>query len=209
MNKLFNIWHPHMVTSTRLILDITPADAALVRLGTRTFVSNCLAAIGLKETDSRWNIIVARQAYYSDYPLSSDWRARWDIVWILEVIFSSPLNFHDPVGVDPYTTAASDDSAEGYDEPNVINRALILASFPKEGNTELKIDEVVREWVVATGLSLAVPLMWVPQTGERLLVRALINSLTFPAAINNLLVLHEQLGKFGGETNWRDLAVLS
>jgi hypothetical protein len=208
MNNLFNIWHPHLLTSTRLVLDITPAEADLVRVGTKSFVSDCLRTVGVPGSASGWNIITARQSYYSDYTHSPDWRARWDIVWILDVTLSSPGYLPEPVGIVPYKTAAADDSADGYDEPADLNRALLLASFPKRKNIEQEISDTVLNWKAGAGLAIDNPLTWLPQGGGRLLVRGLIDSLKFPDAIDELETLHENWRRAGGVTNWRVLASL-
>jgi hypothetical protein len=206
MTDLFNVWNPHLLTSTTLIFDITPAEAALVRNGTTSFVSGCLRAFGLVPNPFHWTIKPARQSYYSDYLHSPDWRARWDIVWIFEVTFSSPVELREPVRAIPYKTGVSDESAEACDEPTIgFGEALLLASFARRENVELEVSETVLNWKAEKGITADFPLTLLPHVGGRLLVRGLIDFRKFPDDIDDLELLHAKWRRIGGLTNWHDV----
>lgn len=206
MKDLFNVWNPHLLTSTTLVFDITPAEAALVRNGTTSFVSDCLRGFGLTANSFRWVARTVRQSYYSDYLHSPDWRARWDIAWIVEVSFSSPVELRDTVHSIPFKTGVSDESAEGCDEPIMdFGEALLLASFPYRENVELEVCETVLNWKADRGITTDLSLTWLPHVGGRLLVRGLIDFLKFPDDIDDLELLHVNWRRIGGLTNWHDV----
>lgn len=206
MTDFFNIWNPHQPNETTLILDITPAEAALVCGGSRAFVSACLNACGILANFSSWTVRTARQSYYSDYLQSPDWRARWDIVWILEVTLSSEFDLRNPVKVFPYKTDVLDESAEGYDEPEMdFGLGLLLGSFNCSEKLELEIRESIQKWKAETGVTAEFSLVRIPQEGGRLLVRGLIDCLKFPGDISDLECLLAKWRRIGGLTNWQDV----
>lgn len=207
MVDLFNIWNPHMIDNKHMVLDITPAEAALVRDGTPSFVSSCLQALGVAASPSRWTIRALRQSFYSDYLHSQDWRARWDVVWILDVVFSSPVTLCHPARVLPYRTDASDQSAKGFDEPPMDNcQALLLASFEPRETIDHEIEESILKWKGVEGFSSELSLTWLPHVGGRLLARGTVGPLKFPDSVEHLDSLLASWKQLGGLTNWHDFA---
>ena len=207
MINMFNIWNLHRQSSTTIVVDLTPADAEIIRHGTPAFVATCLHAcdvlIGSKFS---WTVKTARQSYYSDYLHSLDWKARGDITWILEITFPDPVGFPGRAHSIPVRTAALDDSAAGCDEPAAtVGFALVLASFLASKQVEFAVSDTIQKWKTNHGVTASVSLHWHPHVQGRTLARLLLDAIHFPKDIDHLEALLEEWRQLGGLTNWQDI----
>ena len=207
MIDMFNIWNLHRRSSTTLVIDLTPAEAEVIRDGTPAFIAACLHACDISiGSEFSWTVKIARQSYYSDFLHSLDWKARWDITWILEITFSYPVKFPGPARSIPFRTAALDDSAEGCDEPAAtVGFALLLASFPASKQVEFAVNETIQNWKIDHEITSNVSLNWLPHVQGRTLVRLLLDAIHFPKDIDHLDALLEEWRQLGGLTNWQDI----
>lgn len=208
---MFNIWNLHRPIHRVLVIDLTPAEAEVIRSGTTDFVAACLHACAIDPRGTfSWRLTTVRQSYYSDYLHSADWKARWDIAWIMEVTFSHPILAPSLVHPMPFRTEAVDGSAAGYGDPDVaVGPALLLASFPANMGIQFAVRETLSAWKAACGITATVSLAWLPQAQNRTLVRVLLDSIHFPADIDHLEVLLEKWQQLGGLTNWQDVLAVS
>lgn len=81
----FNLWSAYAPSDDVIEFDVTMADADLIDRGSAAFSEACIRALGDDRSVVSWSFEPVRQQYYSDYPSSDDWRARWDLAWCARV----------------------------------------------------------------------------------------------------------------------------
>lgn len=206
MVSLFNIWHPYLLDACTLTFDVTPAQADIVRDGTHEFLVACLRACGLLVEPKSWQIRLVRQSYYSDYSHSADWRARWDIAWVFEVVLSAEAELPKIEPGTLYRVDAQDETALEDDEPPaLISPALLLVSFECSDRVEREIGDVLLRWARERGIESAVVASCRPHLNGRTLLRAVVDRLAFPESIPDLELLRGEWSNSKGITNRHDI----
>lgn len=206
MVSFFNIWHPDLLDAYTLTFDVTPAQAALVRDGTHEFVVACLRACGLPVQLKSWQIRLVRQSYYSDYSHSADWRARWDIAWVFEVVLSAEAELPKIEPGTLYRVDAQDETAlEDEEPPALISPALLLVSFESDDRVEREIGDVLLRWARERRIESAVVASCRPHLNGRTLLRAVVDHLAFPESIPDLELLRREWSNSKGITNRHDI----
>jgi hypothetical protein len=206
MVDMFNIWNPHLTSSATMVFDLTRAEGESIHHGTSSFISACLNAFSFSAQSVSWTIKIARQSYYSEYLDSVDWMSRWDIVWIIELAFPSPIELVNINKLMPYSIDELDASNKEQEDCDLSpSHALLLASFPKSENINLIVENVSKRWKEETGFNGDLELKYFPHVKDRILARCLIDCVKFPEDIDSLDLLYKQLKQIGGLTNWQDV----
>jgi hypothetical protein len=203
MSDLFNIWNPYLVTPTILSVDVTPDETGLLDKGSSALISDCLRVCGVSAAAVDWQVRCVRQSYYSDYLQSDDWRARWDIGWIIQIALSHPVHLQGTLRPFPYKTSVPDETAENNEPTLASGSALLIACFPSS-SIEPMVNEVVSDWASRTGIAFSTPLQW-HSFGRWLRLRGIVESLKFPDNIPDLEGLQAGFRRAGGLTNRQDL----
>jgi hypothetical protein len=204
MNGLFNIWRPYELARGVITFDVTPADAFLVNQGTLEFVSSCLRACGVTAAPLGWKVKACRQSYYSDYPHSADWRAQWDIAWIVEVRVSSEAYSIDQSQPLPSKSDVPDETAVQLEEPALdFGPVIVIGDFEAKKILETEVTTAVDTWKAQVHGD--VQLQWRRYPGGALQARTLIEQIELPKGIPELKKLEDKWQRLGGVCNWRDL----
>lgn len=204
---LFNIWSPYLSSPRQLSFDVTPAEGAIVKNGTPSFVASCLNACGISVRAKAWNVGCVRQSYYSDYLHSADWRARWDIAWTFEVTLSAAVHMLNHRRLCPCKTDAQDESSQGSEEPTIdTGPALLIADFSSATGLEEIIARRVNDWKRGTAVSADPQIQYRRYTDGHMQARLVVEHVKFPHQLTALDALQTDLREIGGVTNWRDLA---
>lgn len=201
----FNLWNPIVGEPRRIDFDVTARDAAMVGAGTLDFVASCLMSLDLPGVGiNRWAVRAVRQSYYSDYPESADWRARWDVAWRFEVWLAGDVAFQNRLRPFPTLVAAIDESAPE-DEPTGAMPALVIAWFRPQAAADAS-ERVVVDWSTDRGLRGSERPNSVRFDGGFRQTRIMFDDAKFPDDIEALAALNDRLGQAGGLTTWRALA---
>lgn len=206
MSGLFNIFRPYEISRSVIAFDVTPADAFFVNLGSSEFVSSCLRACGVSAAPLAWKVKAYRQSYYSDYLHSTDWRAQWDIAWIVEVRVSSEAYSIDYTQLLPWKSDVLDETAAQLDEPALeLGPVVVIGDFDGNTNLEAQVNNILDSWKARVNVGSEVQLEWRHYPGGALQARALVEQIKLPEGIADLRKLQEEWRQLGGVCNWRDL----
>lgn len=203
----FNVWHPFVPDPTHASFDVTPRQIAVVNKGTSSFVSSCLESCGLAApTVSSWAVTCVRQAYYSDYSESQDWRSRWDLAWAFDVVLETPVVARNLLEPFPFVTEARDPTSGDEEEPALrAGPALVIAWFDEQAQLQQRVEAVASEWSARNGIGGRIAIRFNRYDGGVTQVRVLPEHVAFPDQIESLDLLNGELGAAGGITNWRGL----
>jgi hypothetical protein len=205
MSGLFNIWRPYEMSRGVITFDVTPADAFFVNLGSLEFVSSCLRACEVTATPLTWKVKACRQSYYSDYSHSADWRAQWDIAWIVEVSISPEVYSFDQTRLLPSKSDVPDETATQLEEPELdFGPVVVIGHFEAKKNLETYVANILDTWKARAHVGSDAQLQFRRYSGGALQARALIEQIKLPEGIPNLNRLQDEWQRLGGVCNWRD-----
>jgi hypothetical protein len=201
----FNLWNP-VVNHDRVVFDATPRETAMIGSGSAEFVTSCLVALRVPATGvDRWMVRTVRQCYYSDYPHSTDWRARWDVAWRFDVWLSRGIDFENAVRAYPFEVVATDPRAAD-DEPVIgVGAGLVMGVFPPKAPTLEALEGITAEWRrhrVEKRTTVSVNRF----ADGYCLLRIAIHDADFPADIDHFVALNDMIQRAGGLTTWRAVA---
>jgi hypothetical protein len=175
--------------------------------GTAEFVASCLAGLGLPAVGiERWTVRPVRQSYYSDYPHSSDWRARWDVAWQCEVWLSKGVEFKNVVRPYPVEVGAIDASATDDEPATSAGTALVIGFSPPGAPASEAVEDLVTEWARRHGFTTRTKVNVNRFDDGYGQTRIVVDDAGFPADLEALATLNSRIRSTGSLTTWRALA---